>query len=76
MASLRSIECRLKRDPVKAQIYADKIQKLIHVGCVAKLHPDEVSQSEESWFILHHLVEHNGKQRLVLTVCFLTKVCL
>ncbi|TWW67283.1 hypothetical protein D4764_02G0003240 [Takifugu flavidus] len=42
MASLRSIERRLKRDPVKAQIYEDEIKKLIHAGCVAKLHPNEV----------------------------------
>lgn len=61
MAPIRSIERRLKRDPVKTQIYEDEIQKLIHSGSVAKLHPDEVNLSEESWFIPHHLVEHNGK---------------
>ncbi|XP_056890677.1 uncharacterized protein LOC130526787 [Takifugu flavidus] len=70
MASLWSIERRLKRDPVKAQIYEDEIQKLIHAGCVAKLHPKEVNQSEESWFIPHHLVEHNGKHRLVFNCLF------
>lgn len=65
MPTLRSVERRLVKDPVKAQIYKDEIKKLINGGCVVKLQPDEVNQSEESWFIPHHLVHHNGKPRLV-----------
>lgn len=45
MASLWSIERRLKRDPVKAQIYEDEIQKLIHRPSVVPGRPKLVLET-------------------------------
>ncbi|XP_049330100.1 uncharacterized protein LOC111189521 [Astyanax mexicanus] len=70
LPSLRSTERRLAKDPVKAQIYESEIQKLIDGGCVNRLNPEEVDQTSESWFIPHHLVQHNGKHRLVFNCSF------
>lgn len=70
MPSLRSTERRLAKDSIKAQIYESEIQKLIDGGCVTRLNPDELDQTSESWFIPHHLVQHNGKHRLVFNCSF------
>ncbi|KAK0137358.1 hypothetical protein N1851_026443 [Merluccius polli] len=70
MANLCSTERRLAKDPAKAQLYEAEIQKLIEGWCVVKLSPDEVDKSRESWFIPHHLVHHNGKNRMVFNCSF------
>ncbi|KAM4544866.1 uncharacterized protein PAE49_017656 [Odontesthes bonariensis] len=70
LPSLRGVERRLQKDPERAKIYSTEIEKLIHAGSVVKLSPSEVTQSEESWYIPHHLVSHNGKHRLVFNCSF------
>lgn len=63
MALLRSTERRLLKDPERAKIYQAEIQKLIEAGAVREVTPDKTP--EECWYIPHHLVAHNGKNRLV-----------
>ncbi|XP_073766348.1 uncharacterized protein [Danio rerio] len=70
MPTLRSIERKLQRDPEKATIYSREIEKLIKAGYVTKIHPEEISQSKEAWYIPHHLVCHNDKPRLVFNCSF------
>ena len=67
---LRSTERRMAKDPAKAKVYEAEIQKLIDGGCVTKLSKEEMDKSSESWFIPHHLVHHNGKDRLVFDCSF------
>lgn len=50
------------------------MSKLELAGSVRKL-TKEVAQSEESWFIPHHLVQHNGKNRLVFSCSYQFKGC-
>lgn len=69
-ANLRSTEKRLKKDPEKAAVYSAEIDKLTQAGYVTKLQPEEVDQSEESWYLPHHLVYHNSKPRLVFNCSF------
>lgn len=70
MPILRRTERKLASDPAKACIYEAEIKKLLDAGCVQRLNQEEVAQSDESWFIPHHLVEHNGKHRLVFNCSF------
>ncbi|XP_034536205.1 uncharacterized protein LOC117810467 [Notolabrus celidotus] len=67
---LRSTERRLVKDPARAKVHEAEIKKLIDGGCVTKLSAEEVNGSKESWFIPHHLVHHNGKDRLVFDCSF------
>ena len=67
---LRSTERRLVRDPAKAKVYEAEIQKLIDGGCVTKFNKEEMDKSSESWFIPHHLIHHDGKDRLVFDCSF------
>lgn len=68
--SLRGVERRLQKDPERAMIYSAEIDKLVQAGSVVKLSPSEVAQADESWYIPHHLVSHNGKHRLVFNCSF------
>ena len=61
-ASLRSTEKRLKKDPEKAAVYSAEIAKLAQAGYVTKLQPEEVDQSEESWYLPHQLVHTTANQ--------------
>lgn len=70
MANLRSTEKRLVKDPEKADIYEADIQKLLDSGYVVKLDQDAADRTPESWFIPHHLVHHNGKDRLVFNCSY------
>lgn len=65
LPSLRWTEQRLLKNPQQAAIYDHEINKLLDTGYVKKLSSHEVVHTDESWFIPHHLVEHNGKHRLV-----------
>lgn len=47
-----------------------EIQKLEAAGYVTKISPDEASKSIESWYFLHHLAHHNGKDRIVFSFSF------
>ncbi|KAJ8359096.1 hypothetical protein SKAU_G00156210 [Synaphobranchus kaupii] len=63
MPMLRSTERRLLRDPKQADAYKKEMQKLIGAGAVQEV--DQETSSKEGWYIPHHLVSHNGKNRLV-----------
>ncbi|KAM9825435.1 uncharacterized protein ACBT44_006125 isoform 1-T1 [Syngnathus typhle] len=63
MALLRSTERRLLKNPEQGQAYQAEMRKLIESGAVQEISED--TSSTESWFIPHHLVTHNGKNRLV-----------
>ncbi len=49
-----------------AEEYCAAICKLVETGAVKKIEidPREALTSDESWYIPHHLVSHNGKSRL------------
>lgn len=83
MPSLHGVEKRLTKDEDKASAYSAEMSKLALAGSVCKLTLEEAAQSEESWFIPHHLVEHNGKNCLVFNCsyqfqgrCFYVDNCL
>ncbi|XP_026110661.1 uncharacterized protein LOC113084551 isoform X2 [Carassius auratus] len=70
LANLRSTERRLRRDPQRAAAYCAEIGKLENAGYAVKVSEDELSKSAESWFIPHHMVSHNGKNRIVFNCSF------
>ena len=70
MSRLRNTETRLSKDPEKAISYCDQIAKLEKAGYVAKLTPEEVHSSNEAWYIPHHMVTHNNKDRVVFDCSF------
>lgn len=70
MPSLRSTERRLAKDPEKVTAYKAEIKKLIDAGSVLKLQPSELTQDGESWYIPHHMVSHNGKNRIVFNCSY------
>lgn len=70
LPNLRNTERCLERDPVKAAAYKEEITKLKVTGYAVKLSPSEISNESESWFLPHHLVQHNGKNRVVFNCSF------
>ncbi len=70
MPSLCGIEKRFAEDEDKASAYAAEMSKLELAGSVRKLTPEEAAQSEETSFIPNHLVEHNGKNRIVFNCSY------
>ncbi|KAI2646026.1 hypothetical protein H4Q32_024548 [Labeo rohita] len=70
LSSLRNTEKRLSRNPERAKVYEAEIQKLLDSGYVVRVPPAGQQVDEESWFIPHHLVQHNGKYRLVFNCSF------
>ncbi|XP_054597204.2 uncharacterized protein [Nothobranchius furzeri] len=63
MPLLRSTERRLLKENSRAEAYKTEMQKLIDAGAVKEV--SEEKPSKESWYIPHHLVTHNGKNRIV-----------
>ena len=70
MPSLRSTERRLAKDPERALAYSAEIQKLVDTGSVTKLNPEETNPEREEWYIPHHMVSHNNKNRIVFNCSF------
>lgn len=70
LPNLRSTEKCLERDTIKAAAYKEEIRKLEVSGYARKLPPEEVNTEGESWFIPHHMVQHNGKNRVVFNCSF------
>lgn len=70
LPSLRSTERRLARDPKRAKVYCQEIQKLEKMGYVAVVSSEAVTSTSESWFIPHHMVQHNNKDRIVFNCSF------
>ncbi|XP_077361612.1 uncharacterized protein LOC144006574 [Festucalex cinctus] len=73
LANLRSTEKRLLRDPDRATAYCAEIDKLEKAGYVLKGTEEELRQAKETWFIPHHMVSHNGKNRIVFNCSFCYK---
>lgn len=71
LPQLRGTEKRLVKDPEKATIYSREIHKLIDAGYVKPITPTKAKESNYSWFIPHHIVQHNGKYRIVFNCSFI-----
>ncbi|XP_026115567.1 uncharacterized protein LOC113094113 [Carassius auratus] len=67
---LRSIERKLMKNPDQACAYKTEIERLKNASYVEKLQPCEAERSHESWYIPHHMVTHNGKNRVVYNCSF------
>lgn len=67
---LRSTERKLAKNTKQAKSYCAEIRKLEEAGYISKVSPGEAEQSSESWFIPHHMVHHNGKDRVVFDCSF------
>jgi len=63
LASLRSTERRLAKDPNLSEAYCTEMNKLEQAGYVAEISNQEAEKSTESWYIPHHMVNHNGKKQ-------------
>ncbi|CAM4718193.1 unnamed protein product [Leuciscus chuanchicus] len=48
----------------------EEIKKLEIAGYATKIDSCEADSSEESWFLPHHMVRHNGKERIVFNCSF------
>lgn len=70
MPLLHQAERQLQKKPQLAKIYNTEVDKLVQAGYIAKLNDDQVCQSSESWYIPHHLVEHNDKHHIVFNCSF------
>ncbi|KAI3375531.1 hypothetical protein L3Q82_003855 [Scortum barcoo] len=71
MPTLRSVERRLAKDPVQAAAYRVEMEKLIKAGSVIKCGPEvSVQEDRETWYIPHHMVSHNGRNRLVFNCSY------
>ncbi|XP_038075608.1 uncharacterized protein LOC119743278 [Patiria miniata] len=70
LPTLRRTERRLATRPSLAEKHNELIQKLVDAGYVRILAVEDAAKSEESWYIPHHTVEHNGKFRLVFNCSF------
>ncbi|XP_067654470.1 uncharacterized protein [Haliotis asinina] len=63
-------ERRLQSNPELAHVHKEEIQKLVDAGYVKIISPEEAGKSAESWYIPHHIVQHNGKNRLVFNCSY------
>ncbi|XP_073731871.1 uncharacterized protein [Misgurnus anguillicaudatus] len=70
MANLRSTERKLSKDPRRAESYCSEMIKLQQSGYVAEISTQEAEQSMESWYIPHHMVTHNNKDRIVFNCSY------
>lgn len=71
MPNLRSTETRLAKDPIKSEAYRAEIQRLKQAGYVVEVPEQKLTEKDqESWFIPHHMVSHNGKNRVVFHCSF------
>ena len=70
LGHLRGIEKRLFHEPVRAETYSKEIKKLLDAGYINKLPPAAVHTSDDAWYIPHHMVHHNGKDRIVYNCSF------
>ena len=67
---LRNTEKRLSKDPQQAAVYRQEMNKLVTAGYVRKISNAEAEQTQESWYLPHHKVTHNGKHRVVFNCSF------
>lgn len=69
-AHLRSTEKRLLQNTDLASVYINEVQKLENAGYISKLTPEEAEKSHQTWYIPHHIVQHNEKHRIVFNCSF------
>ena len=67
---LRNTERRLAKNPQQAAVYREEMNKLVVAGHVKRIDSIEAEQSQESWYLPHHKVSHNGKDRVVFNCSF------
>lgn len=70
LPQLRGIEKRLVKDPDLAAAYQEELAKLVQAGYVVKLSQEQVDRAKETWYLPHHMVQHNGKNRVVFNCSF------
>ncbi|KAG7502741.1 hypothetical protein JOB18_025626 [Solea senegalensis] len=70
LSSLGGTEKRLAKDPQRAKVYCQEIYKLEKMGYIAVVPPEAATSTPESWFIPHHMVRHNNKDRIVFNCSF------
>lgn len=70
LPSICSTERRLAKDPQRSEAYCQEIQKLEKMGYIAVVTPEVATSTPESWFIPHHMVRHNNKDRIVFNCSF------
>lgn len=70
LPSQHGTEKRLSRDPVKAEANQTEIRKLEKAGYATEINPAQSKAFREAWFIPHHLVTHNHKNRTVINCPF------
>lgn len=73
LPSLRGTEKCLIRDPEKGTAYQAEIARLVKAGYATEVSDEQVRTSTESWFIPHHMVTHNNKNRVVFNCSFTYK---
>lgn len=62
MSLLRGTECRLAKNPKLAAVHNHEIHKPVDAGYVTKVSPEVEADTEESWYLPHHIIEqHSGK---------------
>lgn len=66
----RGIERRLAKDPTQAASYRAEMKRLEEEGYASVISPEQVEQTTESWYIPHHMTQHNGKNRVVFNCSF------
>ncbi|KAK7902058.1 hypothetical protein WMY93_018827 [Mugilogobius chulae] len=54
---------------LRASAYIAEIQRLVEAGYVVELEPGS-EHTPTSWYIPHHMVQHNGKNRVVFNCSF------
>lgn len=70
ISQLRATEKRLVKNPEQAAAYSAEIHKLEQAGYAVKLDQHAEQDSAYSWYIPHHIVHHNGKNRVVFNCSF------
>lgn len=67
---LRNTEKRLLKNTDLASVYNNEVQKLENAGYISKLTSEETERSHHTWYIPHHIVQHNEKHRIVFNCSF------
>ncbi|XP_061128044.1 uncharacterized protein LOC133149871 isoform X1 [Syngnathus typhle] len=70
MPNLRCTERRIAKDTARAASYCAEMDKLLQAGYVSEISTEEAETVTESWYVPHHMVHHNGKDRVVFNCSF------
>ncbi len=70
ISQLRATEKRLVKNPEQAAAYTAEIHKLEKASYAVKMDQHAEEDSAHSWYIPHHMVHHNGKNRVVFNCSF------